>query len=207
MIFFFCIRKCIFDLDLSHFDASVNRKTYKHQHLSPKRCRPPASCTSDLVLQRRAAHLHLLVYPGLEVADVAMDTDVVPCAAVPPNALPSQPPKPILQGHQRAAAFSLTTNPTIRAGGQLFSLKGYVLNSHIQEFPPSHLTGGGTGPSGTQHVPGHSASVLGGRVTRHAVHHGDLNLRLGQRSRPCEEAALSWYHCWMNGANLNPHLD
>lgn len=119
--FFFCIRKFIFDLDLSYFDASVNRRTYKYQHLSPECCRPPASCICDLVLQRRAAHLHLLVYPGLEVADVAMDTDVVPCAAVPPNALPSQPPKSILQGHQRAAAFSLTTNPTVRGRPEAWS--------------------------------------------------------------------------------------
>lgn len=62
------------------------------------------------MLHLSLAYLHFLPYPGLEVADVAMDTNVVLSAAFPPNTLPSQPPNSILKGHQRAAAFSLIRN-------------------------------------------------------------------------------------------------
>lgn len=55
----------------------------------------------------RVVHLHLLVYPGLKVADVAMDTDVVLRAALPPDCVASQPPSSLDQGHQRAAALRL----------------------------------------------------------------------------------------------------
>lgn len=63
---------------------------------------------SLLLLHLRIVYLHLLVYPGLKVADVAMDTNVVLSAFVPPDCVPSEPPNSILQGHQRAATIGLT---------------------------------------------------------------------------------------------------
>lgn len=59
------------------------------------------------MLRLGVAYLHLLVDPGPKVAGVAMDTDIVLSAAVPPNFVPSEPPYSILQGHQRAATISL----------------------------------------------------------------------------------------------------
>lgn len=84
------------------------------------------------MLRLSVACLHLLVYPGLEVADVAMDTGVVLSAAVPPNALPSQPPHSILQGHQRAAAFSLAkSSKTLEEDFQLWGSRMVLLSSSV----------------------------------------------------------------------------